>query len=231
MQYNIVQQPSFSMVKITFDAPGETLLLESQAMVAKDTQVHMEANMKGGLVAAAKRKMLGGESIFQNTFKATAPGQQLWFAPSYEGDVVPMRLDNSFELMISSGGFLAAHTSVKLDTQWGGAKGFFSGAGLFLLKASGVGDVFFSSYGGIHAMDIGVHGGPAAYIVDTSHIVAFTGGLNYTVQKVGGYKSLFLSGEGLVCRFEGQGRLWISTRSPDTVASFVRAFRPIESNK
>jgi len=30
--------------------------------------------MKGGLLAAAKRKMLGGESIFQNIFTSTEVG-------------------------------------------------------------------------------------------------------------------------------------------------------------
>ena len=45
---------------------------------------------------------------------------------------------------------------------------FFSGASLFLLKCDGHGPLFFSSYGGIHAVDIG----PAGYICDTGHVVA-----------------------------------------------------------
>ena len=70
--------------------------------------------------------------------------------------------------------------------------------------------------------------GPAGYICDTSHVVAFTGGLNYQVNKLGGLKSLFFSGEGLVCHFSGQGRLWMSTRNPSSLATYVHQFRPVK---
>ncbi|MBM4359697.1 MAG: AIM24 family protein, partial [Deltaproteobacteria bacterium] len=41
-------------------------------------------------------------------------------------------------------------------------------------------------------------------------------------------KSLFLSGEGLVCTFQGQGRLWMQTRNPGALASFVHPFRRVK---
>lgn len=226
MQYDILEKPDFSLVRMVFQQPGEQVLVESAAMVAKDSAVDMKTQMQGGLLAAAKRKLMGGESIFQNTFTATQPGQQLWFAPGPEGDVEVVEMDGRTPIFLSSGAFLAAAPTVQLDTKWGGAKGFFSGAGLFLLVAQGTGPLFFCAYGGIHAVDVG----PAGYICDTSHIVGFTGGLQYNVQKVGGVKSLFFSGEGLVCNFQGQGRLWISTRNPSGLVSFVNAFRPTKSN-
>jgi uncharacterized protein (AIM24 family) len=77
----------------------------------------------------------------------------------------------------------------------------------------------------VHAVDVG----PAGYICDTGHIIGFTGGLQYNLTKVGGLKSLFLSGEGLVAQFQGQGRLWISTRNPSSLATFLHPFRPVES--
>jgi uncharacterized protein (TIGR00266 family) len=97
---------------------------------------------------------------------------------------------------------------------------------MILLKAQGQGPLFFSSYGGIHAVDVGAGG----YICDTGHIVGFTGNLQYTVTKLGGLKSLFFSGEGLVCNFQGQGRLWLSTRNPGSLAAFVHPFRRKASN-
>jgi len=39
---------------------------------------------------------------------------------------------------------------------------------------------------------------------------------------------LFFSGEGLVCRFQGQGRLWMQTRNPGALASFLHPFRPVQ---
>jgi uncharacterized protein (AIM24 family) len=47
---------------------------------------------------------------------------------------------------------------------------------------------------------------------------------------VGGLKSLFLSGEGLVCQFQGQGRLWMQTRNPGALASFLQPFRARRSS-
>lgn len=224
MRYELLDRPDFGMVKVTFDQPGETILAESGAMVSRDAAIEMRTNVQGGFLAAAKRKMLGGESLFQNTFTATRPGQTLFLAPGPEGDVEVLEMDGTMPVFLQSGAWMASAPSVNLDTKWGGAKGFFSGAGLFLLKCEGTGPLFFNCYGGLHAVDVG----PNGYICDTSHIVGFTAGLDYRVTKVGGLKSLFFSGEGLVCEFRGQGRLWISTRNAASLASFLHPYRPVE---
>ncbi len=224
MRYEILDKPDFGIVRVAFDGAGEQLLVESSAMVGRDTAVQMQTQMRGGLLDAAKRKLLGGESLFQNTFTATAPGQTLWLAPAAEGDVQALEFDGSRSIFLNSGAFLAAAPTLALDTTWGGAKGFFSGTGFFLLKVSGKGPLFFNAFGGIHAIDVGPHG----YLCDTGHVVGFTEGLRYDVRRVGGMKSLFFSGEGLVCHFQGQGRLYISTRKAASLAAFVHPFRRIE---
>ncbi|MCB9195344.1 MAG: TIGR00266 family protein, partial [Flavobacteriales bacterium] len=83
------------------------------------------------------------------------------------------------------------------------------------------GDLWFNSYGGIMQIDVTDN-----FVVDTGHIVAFTEGLEYNISKVGGYKSLFLSGEGLVCRFSGSGKVWIQTRKIPPLTSFLGPYRP-----
>ena len=226
MRTEIRHNPDFGLLKVTFDAPGEELTTESGAMVGRDTAMEMKTNMQGGVGAAIKRRVLGGESIFQNTFTATAPGQTLYVAPAAEGMVEEMTIHPGSELFLQSGAYLASTSGVVLDTKWQGAKGFFSG-GLFLLRAYGSGQIWFSSYGGLHTVDIGQQ--YPGYICDNSHMVAFTQGLQYNVRKLGGLKSLFLSGEGLVCEFSGHGRLWMQTRNPGALATFLHPFRPVES--
>jgi len=226
MQSEVRHNPDFGLVRVVFDQPGEELTTESGAMVARDSAVHMKTNMQGGIGSALKRKLLGGESLFQNTFTATAPGQTLWFAPASEGTVEAFVLQPGAELFLQSSAYLASTPGVMLDTKWQGAKGFFSG-GLFLLRAYGHGQIWFASYGGLHPVDIGQQ--YYGYICDNSHMVAFTQGLNYNVKKVGGLKSLFLSGEGLVCEFSGQGRLWMQTRNPASLAAFLHPFRRVSS--
>ena len=224
MQHQILEKPDFSMVQVQFDAAGEQMICESQAMVARDSAIQMKTSMQGGMMSALKRAALGGESLFQNTFTATSPGQRLYIAPAPEGDLECVNMDGYTPIMLSSGAYLGAPPSVTLDTKWGGAKGFFSGAGMFLLKATGTGPLFFSTYGGIHSIDVG----PGGYVCDTSTIVAFTGGLNYNVTRLGGLGGLFFSGEGLVCNFQGQGKLWISTRSARSLVGFIHPYRRIQ---
>lgn len=228
MRNEIRHNPDFGVIQVTFDQPGEQVVTESGAMVARDNAIQMQTNLQGGLGAALKRKMLGGESLFQNTFTATAPGQTLWIAPAPEGSVQVIELQPGMEIFLQSGAYLASTPGVQLDTKWQGAKGFFAG-GLFLLRAHGQGLLWFATYGGCHTIDVGQQ--YPGYICDNTHLVAFSQGLNYQVQRLGGMKSLFLSGEGVVCSFQGQGRLWVQTRNPSSLANFLHPFRPVKSNR
>jgi uncharacterized protein (TIGR00266 family) len=158
MQYQLVDKPDFAVIQVRFDQPGEQLIAESGAMVARDAGIEMKSSIQGGLGGALKRKMLGGESLFQNTFTATQAGQSIWLAPAPEGDIVNLDMNGQHELMLNSGAYLASAPTVNLDTKWGGAKGFFSGTGFFLLKCSGHGPLFFNAFGGIHAVDVGPAG-------------------------------------------------------------------------
>jgi uncharacterized protein (AIM24 family) len=53
--------------------------------------------------------------------------------------------------------------------------------------------------------------------------------VQYRISKVGGIKSLFLGGEGLVARFSGQGMIYSQTRSPSSLASFLHPYRPVKN--
>ena len=134
-------------------------------------------------------------------------------------------MDGSSEIFLQSSAYVASSMNVDVDSKWQGFKGFFSGEGLFLLRCTGQGDLWFNTYGAM--IEVPVDGN---YVVDTSHVVAFTSGLEYNVESVGGLKSLFLSGEGLVCRFHGQGKVWIQTRHPMAFANWAYPFRPQKNN-
>src|SRR5690606_3838918 len=98
----IRHNPDFGTVQIHFDAAGEQIVAESGAMGARDSGIEMQTNMRGGFGGALKRKLLGGESLFQNTFTATAPGQTLWIAPAPEGHVECITLTPGMELYLQS---------------------------------------------------------------------------------------------------------------------------------
>ena len=210
MRHEIKNKPDFASLHIFLDR-DEQVVTESGAMMGMSTSLKMETNMKGGLLGAAKRA-LGGESLFLNTYTAEGDGQRLDVAPSTPGDIVHLPMSGG-GVMVQSGSYLCSTPGVTVDSKWGGAKSFFGGEGLFMLKCTGEGDLWISSYGAIHAIDV-----QGTYVVDTSHIVAFQESLTFKVRSVGGLKSLFFSSEGLVCEFSGNGRLWIQTRNAPALA-------------
>lgn len=224
MQYEIKSAPDFAVIDCALD-PDESIVAESGAMVSMSPSVAMKTEARGGVLAAAKRKLLGGESLFQNTYTARGEAGHVMLAPGCPGDIMSFELEADKSLMIQSSAYVAATPDVKLDTQWGGAKGFFSGVGLFLLKATGPGTVFVAAYGAIYPKQC-----EGEYVVDTDHIVAFDDSVTYRISKVGGIKSLFLGGEGLVARFSGSGMIYAQTRSPSSLAAFLHPFRPVQSN-
>ena len=215
MDHEVLYRPSYSLLKIML-GPGETISAEAGAMVSMSSNVEMETSAKGGLFGALKRSMLGGESFFVNTFKATEAGE-VTFAPSLPGDIHALELKGQ-TVYAQSGAYIASSPQVEVDTKWGGAKTFFSREGLFLLKISGMGQVFLSSYGAIHEIDLEAD---QKYVVDTGHMVAFDEGIGYSVKRVGGLKSTLFSGEGLVCELTGPGKIMIQSRSADAFLSWL----------
>jgi len=215
VHYEILYGPSYSLARVRLET-GEQIQAESGAMVSMSSGVEMQTSVKGGLLSGLKRSVLGGESFFINTFQATAPGE-VTFAPPLPGDIRGMELTGG-TLFVQSTSYLASSAGVTVDTKWSGAKGFFSKEGLFLLKVGGRGQLFISSYGAIHEVQLAAG---QTYTLDNGHMVAFDESVSYQVHAVGGVKSTLFSGEGLVCAFTGPGRLLMQTRSEDSFLSWL----------
>ena len=216
MEFEILYQPSYALAKVVL-RPGESFVAEAGAMVSMSDGVDIQTSVRGGIFGGLKRSVLGGESFFQNTFTAGNVPGEVTFAPALPGDIMHMRL-NGETLMVQSGSYLASSPEISVDTKWGGAKGFFASEGLFLLKVHGTGDLFVTSYGAIHPVPLNPG---QSYTVDTGHMVAFDESVNYNVRRVGGLKSTFFSGEGLVATYSGPGRVFIQSRSEGSFLSWL----------
>jgi uncharacterized protein (TIGR00266 family) len=209
MDVDIRYSPAFALAVITLP-PGGEVRAEAGAMTSMSGGVEIETRAQGGMLAGLKRSVLGGESFFINTFRAPSGGE-LTVSPTLPGDIVHMPVGSPGALMVQSGSWLASDPDVQVDTKWGGRKTFFTGEGLFLLRCTGAGDMIVSSYGAIERRALAQG---EVLKIDTGHIVAFEENIGYQVNKVGGWKSTLLSGEGLVATFTGPGVLWLQTRSP-----------------
>lgn len=216
MQTEIMYGASFALARVTL-APGEQIRAEAGAMVSMDASMTVDTGTTGGLFKSLKRSVMGGESFFMNTFTADRDGSELTLAPALLGSIEVLELQGS-DMMVQSGSYLASEMGIEVDTKWGGARSFFGGEGLFLLRCSGRGTLIISSYGAIHKVSLQQG---RTYTVDTGHIVAFDSSLSYNIRKVGSWKSTIFGGEGLVVDFAGTGDVYLQTRSAESFLGWL----------
>ncbi len=225
MHFEIQYNPAHSLATAHLN-PGEMVRAEATAMVSMSHNIDVETNTgpqgRGGFFKKAKRGLLGGESFFQNTYRAKSPGARVSLAPQLCGSMITHDLAGGPDLLIQASSYVAAPDSVDIDTKFQGFKGFFSGESLFFLRASGHGPVLLNAFGAIETYELN-----GELIVDTGHLVAFTEGIDYSIDKAGsGWIQSFLSGEGLVLRMRGQGRVYIQSRNPQEFGSTVGRLLP-----
>lgn len=220
MKYEIIHPSSYALARLALSA-GETVIAEAGAMVSMSPDISIETKARGGIMKSLKRSILGGESFFVNTFRAQMGGE-LTLAPCLPGDVSVVELTGG-TIYVQSGSFLASVGDIEIDTQWGGAKTFFSGKGFFMLRCTGTGTLFISSFGAIEEK---VLAADEEYIVDTGHIVCFDESMKWEINASGGLKTTLFGGEGLVCRYHGPGRLKYQTRNFSTLVTTIAARMP-----
>jgi uncharacterized protein (TIGR00266 family) len=218
MQYSIDFKPSYSLLDLRLD-PGDTVVSESGAMAWMEGPLEVKTSTRGGILAGLKRKLLSGESFFQNTYTATGDGARLALAPGAAGDVVSYELDG--ELLLEKGAYLASTMGVKVDARFDGLKGLFN-EGLFVLRCTGEGLLFFTAYGDIQEVDV-----DGEYVVDNGYAVAWEPSLTYRLTKARRIRS-FLFGDQILLRFSGRGKVWIQSRSARSMANWVHPFRRVQ---
>jgi uncharacterized protein (TIGR00266 family) len=223
-QIDIGYRPAHSLARVAL-GPGESIVAESGAMVGMTTNVHMQTQATGGLLGGLKR-MFGGESFFRNTFTAQGGAGEVLFAQALCGDMAVLSMTPQ-GYFIQNSSYIASTPDVSVETQTGGFRGFFSGAGIFILKASSQqpGQVLVGAFGGIQELHCENN-----LVIDTGHLVAWDATLQYSIGKSGsGWIASWLSGEGLVCHFQGQGRIWIQSRNAGEYGKTIGGMLPPRS--
>ncbi len=221
--YDYLYPGAFTMLKVRLKS-GEKFKAESDAMVAMSANVSVEGKMEGGVLGGLGR-MLSGEKFFFQTLSAQNGPGEVFFSPAVPGDIMAIEMDGSVEYVLQKDGFFAGSESLVITTKMQNlTKGLFSGEGFFVIRVSGSGTLFVSSYGAIHPVDLA---DGEEIIIDNAHLVAWPETMTYNIEKASaGWISSFTSGEGLVCRFRGPGRVLIQTRNPQGFGSWVRQFIP-----
>ncbi len=222
MKHEILMRPSYSALRCVLNK-GDTIHAETGAMLAMDATASIEGTMKGGIFGALKRTILTNESFFVTTITASKNDSEVYLAPRATGDIEMLEL-NGEEYMVQGGSFLASTDGIVTDSKFTGWKGFLGGEGLFMIKTSGKGTVFVSSFGGI--LEKKLTSGEE-FIVDNGHIVAFPSSIQYEIQQAGtGFLSAVTTGEGFVYVFKGPGSIYLQTRNLRTFAESLNPFLP-----
>ena len=229
--HEITHGPSFALLRVDLQ-PGQRLVTEAGSMVARSSHLTMDVkmstkesmgffNMIFTIMLAFVRKVLGGESFFVNHFHGAQPGS-VWIAPTMAGEITHRRINPGEKLVLSAGAYLASVGDIDVKMKFGGLKSMLAKEGAFLPEVTGNGDLWFNSYGGTTAVDIN---GP--FMVDNGHFVAYEGQLNYNLRSAsGGMLGFLAGGEGLVCEFNGQGKVYIQSRNTQSLIGWLTPMLP-----
>ena len=215
MEVTISDRPSFAHLRVAMNQ-GDAIIAESDAMASMDSSIEAKARFNGGFLKGVARRVFGGESLFINEFTAAQSGE-LVLTQSFPGDMQCIELKGN-TMFLQPGAFIACETSVKLGLGWAGFASWLGGEGLFRLKVSGNGRIWFGAYGGIYEREIGDE-----YVIDTGHLVAYEPSVSLKVGMAGGIFSSFFGGEGLVTRVRGPGKVYMQSRSFDGLVSWTNS--------
>jgi len=215
MDAEIRNRPSFANVRVRMRA-GEGLIAESGAMASMSPSLEMRARMAGGFFSAFARRAFGGESFFVNEFATESEGEVV-LTQAYPGDIASVTLQGT-SLLLQPGAFLACEPGVKLGVGWAGLASFIGREGLCRLHASGTGQLWFGAYGGIIEREL-----DGELVVDSGHLVAYEPTLSLSMGLAGGLFSSIFSGEGLITRVRGRGKLYLQSRALEGLAGWINS--------
>ncbi|MFD2513939.1 TIGR00266 family protein [Pontibacter locisalis] len=218
--------------------PNETVIAEAGAMVYMEEGIDFEAKMGDGsnpsqgffgkLVSAGSR-LITGESLFMTHFTHRGHGKsRVAFSAPYPGSILPIDLSTTRNnsLITQKDAFLAAALGTKLSIHFNQrlGSGFFGGEGFILQRMQGDGRAFIHAGGTVVEKQLNNE----VLRVDTGCVVAFEEGIDFSVQRAGGLKSMIFGGEGIfLATLRGTGRVWLQSMP---VKKLIEALMPRGEN-
>ena len=214
MKIGISEKGAFSWALVELSA-GDQFVSEAGALFRASDNIEIDVTTRsgrsGGLMAGLRR-MVAGESFFFSTYTCTNDEVgEVGLAPTLQGELALIDCDGKSQWLCAGGSYLGSTSDLEIDTQFQGIKGLLSGESLSFMSVAGRGQLLVNAFGKINEIDV-----EDALTVDTGHVVAFEDSLSYSIGKAGGsWIQSFLTGEGIVLKFSGRGRLYVQSHNPD----------------
>ena len=185
-----------------------------------------DEGMLGKLMSVGKR-VLTGESLFLTHFTNTGRGKKrIAFAAPYPGKIIAYDMSAAGgELLCQKDAFLAAALGTEIGIAFTKrlGVGFFGGEGFILQRLRGDGMVFIHAGGTVIEKKLN----DEVLRVDTGCLVAFTKGIDYSIERAGSLKSMFFGGEGIfLATLKGTGTVFLQSLPFSRMADRILAHAP-----
>jgi uncharacterized protein (TIGR00266 family) len=210
MKYEIKYRPSYALLVVKLDQ-GETITAESGALTYMEPTIEAHTRKREkSLLGSLGLSIIGGQSFWVNDYTATNGSAEVSFVAAPVGDIEKLEVKPGQGYVIQKSAYIASTQGIDLDVKWEGfTKGLF-GQGLFMIRATGSGQLFINTFGAIDTHTLKTD---ETLVVDNFHLVGFSESCSYKVKRFGGLKETLLSGEGLVTHITGPGEVHIQTKN------------------
>ena len=217
---------------------GDKIFCESNAMVMMEDPLELKGRLQGGLMQSLLRRFANEESLFQQHIEAVRGDGDCLLSAALDGDMQILDV-GATQYLLSDGAFVAAHDSVevkaRLNSSLGGA--FFGNTGGFLvMETSGQGQVVVAGCGTLFEIEVEPN---KEIVIDNGHVVCWESRLNYSLSVstsqssglLGNLMNSVMSGEGMVLRFSGKGKVVICSRNRQNLLAWLQSKLSPRSNQ
>jgi uncharacterized protein (TIGR00266 family) len=210
MKYEIKYQPSYSILEVILEK-DEQITGESGALTYMSPNIDIRTRTRErSILGTLKTSILGGQSLFVTDFASVGGPGKVALVAAPIGDIMRLEVSPEKGYIIQKSAYLASTHNIDLDVRWEGfTRGLF-GQGLFMIRTTGMGELFINCFGAIDKHELAAG---EQLVVDNFHLVAFSDTCEYEVRKFGSWKDTLFSGEGFVTYIEGPGEVYIQTKN------------------
>ncbi len=219
VDYEIIGD-DMQIVEVELD-PDETVIAEAGAMNYMEDGIEFKAKLGDGSDAdsgllgklfRAGKRVLAQESLFLTHFtNRDTQKRRVAFAAPYPGKIIPVDMSKvNGDLLCQKDAFLCAAYGTRIDIAFTKrfGTGLFGGEGFILERINGDGMVFIHAGGTVIKKELKNE----TLRVDTGCIVAFEETIDYSIELVGGLKSMLFGGEGLfLATLRGTGTVYLQS--------------------
>ncbi len=227
MNYKMIGDSDNPIAEVAL-GQGETIRMDRGSMVyMQDVSIEGKMNAKsgglGGVLGSIGRSMTSGESMFITEATGQSSNARIAVAPKITGKIIKLSV-GSTQYRLNNGAFLASDMSVyyTMKKQDLGKAIFAKTGGLFVMETEGQGDLLATAFGDLVELEVTPD---RELTIDNDHVVAWESTLDYHMAIASGTFG-FKTGEGIVNKFHGSGKVLIQTRNLSSFAESLSTYIP-----